>query len=286
MKPGIALITGCSTGIGRELAQQLAREGWTVYAGARRPEALQSLASDRLRPVRLDVNDAEQIAACLARIEQEAGRLDLLVNNAGYGAMGPVVEMPLEQVRRQFETNVFAPLALVQAALPLLARERGSLVVNIGSISGVLTTPFSGAYCATKAALHSLSDALRMELAPFGVRVLTVQPGAIQSEFGNNAQRNLAATLPASSRYEPLRPYIEARAQASQQGSTPTEAFVRELVRTIGQDSPPAVKRIGKGSTAFLLLKRLLPTRVLDRLLSRKFGLAGFTADATNRAPA
>jgi len=286
MKPGIALITGCSTGIGRELAQQLVRQGWTVYAGARRLESLQPLASDTLRPVQLDVNAPEQIAACLARIEQESGRLDLLVNNAGYGAMGPVVEMPLQQVRQQFETNVFAPLALAQAALPLLARERGSLVVNIGSISGVLTTPFSGVYCATKAALHSLSDALRMELAPFGVRVLTVQPGAIQSEFGNNAQRNLAATLPADSRYRPLRPYIEARAQASQQGSTPTEQFVRELVQTIAQEQPPAVKRIGKGSTAFLLLKRLLPTRLLDRILSRKFGLADYSADAAKRAPA
>ena len=286
MKPGIALITGCSTGIGRELAQQLVRQGWTVYAGARRPDTLQALASETLRPVELDVNAPEQIVACLARIEQEAGRLDLLVNNAGYGAMGPIVEMPIEQVRQQVETNVFAPLALVQAALPLLTRERGSLVVNIGSISGILTTPFSGAYCATKAALHSLSDALRLELAPFGVRVLTVQPGAIRSEFGNNAQRSLSATLPADSRYQPLRSYIEARAQASQQNGTPTEQFVGELVRLIGQESPPAVKRLGNGSTAFVLLKRLLPTRMLDKVLSRKFGLAGFSAEATARAPA
>lgn len=223
--------------------------------------------------MQLDVTAAEQITQCLARIEREAGRLDLLVNNAGYGAMGPLVEMPLTELRRQFETNVFAPVTMLQAALPLLQRSPSALVVNIGSISGVITTPFSSAYCATKAALHSLSDGLRMELAPFGVRVLTVQPGAIQSEFGNNAARSLVATLPANSRYLPLRSYIEARARASQQRSTPTGRFVRDLVKAIQSEPPPAVRRLGNGSTSLLLLKRLLPTRWLDRLLQRKFGL-------------
>lgn len=273
MKPGIALITGCSSGIGRELAQQLVQLGWTVYAGARNPDSLQALASERLIPLQLDVNAPEQLAQCFARLEQEAGRLDLLVNNAGYGAMGPVVEMPLEQVRRQFETNVFAPLALTQTMFPLLQQSDNSLVVNMGSISGIVTTPFSGAYCATKAALHSLSDALRMELAPFGIQVVTIQPGAIQSEFGNNAERSLASTLPADSRYQALRSYIDARARASQQNGTPTAKFVRELIKTISLDPPPPERRIGNGSTLLPMLKRVLPTRLLDRVLSRKFGL-------------
>lgn len=273
MDAQVALITGCSSGIGRELALQLVQQGWQVYAGARRLESLAALAGPRLLPVELDVNSPEQVAQCLARIETEAGRLDLLVNNAGYGAMGPIVEMPLAELRQQFETNVFAPLALVQAALPLLQRSGAPLVVNIGSISGIVTTPFSGAYCATKAALHSLSDALRLELAPFGVRVLTIKPGAIQSEFGNNAERSLAATLPAGSRYQPVRSYIEARARASQQNGTPTNQFVRELVKAIMAQPPPPERRLGNGSTALLLLKRLLPIRWLDRLLQRKFGL-------------
>lgn len=277
MRPGIALVTGCSSGIGLELAQQLVRQGWTVYAGARRPESLQALANERLLPVQLDVNAPEQIGQCFARIEREAGHLDLLVNNAGYGAMGPIVEMPLAELRRQFETNVFAPLALVQTLLPLLQKSGQARVVNIGSISGIVTTPFSGAYCATKAALHSLSDALRMELAPFGVRVVTIQPGAIRSEFGNNAERSLAATLPADSRYQPIRSYIEARARASQQNGTPTERFVRELIETVTAATPPSMKRIGNGSTLLPLLKRLLPERWLDRLLSRRFGLTGLS---------
>lgn len=271
MKPGVALITGCSSGIGRELAQQLVQQGWQVYAGARRPETLEAIASQQLLPVQLDVNSTEQVAQCVGRIETEVGRLDLLVNNAGYGAMGPVIEMPLAELRQQFETNVFAPLGLAQAALPLLLQSDAPLVVNIGSISGIVTTPFSGAYCATKAALHSLSDALRMELAPLGVQVMTIQPGAIQSEFGNNAERSLAATLPADSLYQPVRAFIDARARASQQNGTPTREFVQDLAKAI--DQQPPVRRLGRGSTSLPLLKRLLPVRWLDRLLSRRFGL-------------
>lgn len=273
MKAGVALITGCSSGIGRELAQQLVQLGWTVYAGARQPTALDALASERLIPLQLDVGDHAQMLACRSRLEQDAGRLDLLVNNAGYGAMGPAIEMPLEQVRQQFEVNVFAPLALAQVMLPLLEKSTQAMLVNIGSVSGVVTTPFSGAYCASKAALHSLSDALRMELEPLGIRVTTIQPGAIQSEFGNNAKRSLADTLPADSRYQALRPHIDARAMASQEGGTPTAEFVQALVKTISAQTPPAVKRLGKGGIALPLLKRMLPQKWLDKVLARRFGL-------------
>ncbi len=273
MKPGIALITGCSTGIGRELALQLVARGWTVYAGARRPEALSDIAGERLIPLELDVNDGAHIKGCLQRLESDCGRLDMLVNNAGYGAMGPIVEMPLEQMRRQFETNVYAPLVMAQTLLPLLERSDAALIVNIGSVSGILTTPFSGAYCASKAALHSISDALRMELAPFGIGVLTVQPGGIRSEFGNNAERSLAETLPADSRYNALRRYIEARARASQKNGTPTSEFVAQLVRALENPNRPAEVRIGNGSTTLPLMKRLLPLRRVDRILAKRFGL-------------
>src|SRR5690554_7534220 len=162
MQSKVALVTGCSSGIGRELALQLSQAGWHVYAGARRPQTLTGL-NERITPLELDVNKPSHLRHGVSVIEKQFGKLDLLVNNAGYGAMGPLVEMPLTELRRQFETNVFAPVTMLQAALPLLQRSPRALVVNIGSISGVITTPFSSAYCATKAALHSLSDGLRME---------------------------------------------------------------------------------------------------------------------------
>src|SRR5699024_2719613 len=268
-----ALITGCSTGIGRELAQQLHSKGWHVFVTARRLESLKEFEQQaRFTTVALEVNDKTQRDALLAFIEQH-GRLDLLVNNAGYGAMGPIIEMPESELKQQFATNVFAPLALAQLCFPLLRQSPKATIVNLGSVSGILTTPFSGAYCATKAALHSLSDALRMELAPFGIQVITIQPGAIESEFGNNASQSLLATLPKDSVYQPLKPFIEARANASQQNSTSTTAFVKQMVAAIEEANPKAETRIGSGSTALPLLQRLLPLKVGVGILTQMFGL-------------
>lgn len=268
-----ALITGCSTGIGRELAKQLHHKGWHVFVSARKIEALKEFENQaKFTVVALDVNDAAQRESLFAQLTQH-GRLDLLVNNAGYGAMGPMIEMPETELKQQFATNVFAPLALAQLCFPLLRQSSKATIVNLGSVSGILTTPFSGAYCATKAALHSISDALRMELAPFGIQVITIQPGAIESEFGNNATQSLLATLPENSVYQPLKPFIEARANASQQNSTSTAAFVKQMVAAIEEANPKAETRIGSGSTALPLLRRLLPLKVLDRILKKRFGL-------------
>src|SRR5690606_36680984 len=179
MQSRVALVTGCSSGIGRELAVQLSQAGWHVFAGARRPQTLMELSSERITPLELDLNKPSHLRHAVEVIEKEFSKLELLVNNAGYGAMGPLVEMPLEEVRRQFETNVFAPLALVQQLFPLLQASGNGQVINIGSVSGMPSTSLSGASCATKSACHSISDALCMELAPFNVDVITVQSGAI-----------------------------------------------------------------------------------------------------------
>lgn len=270
---GTALITGCSTGIGRELASQLHALGWTVFVTARKIEALSFFThQDGFIPVELDVNNPEQRVALAEQLHAH-GRLDLLVNNAGYGAMGPIIEMPAAELQLQFDTNVFAPVALAQLCFPLLRQSTKGRIVNLGSISGLVTTPFSGAYCATKSALHSLSDAMRMELAPFGIDVITIMPGAIASEFGNNAASSLANTLPSDSVYQPVKQYIEARANASQQNSTGTADFVAAMVKTITQEKPPAEQRIGNGSTTLPLLKKLLPLRWVDAILQKKFGL-------------
>jgi short-subunit dehydrogenase len=145
-------------------------------------------------------------------------------------------------------------------------------VVNIGSVSGITTTPFSGAYCATKAALHSLSDAQRMELAPFGIDVITVQPGAIESKFGDNSLNNVLQRITPKSLYAPLKEAIQARATASQDNPTPATEFAESLVEQL-LNNPKAVIRIGNGSFGLPLLKRWLPTTILDKILSKKFNL-------------
>lgn len=271
MNKPVALITGCSSGIGQALAQVCLDEGYTVYATARNPDSLAPLTERGAIAVPLDVNDAAQIAACSERLRSEAGRLDLLVNNAGYGAMGPVLDADRETLLKQFNTNVFAPLELVRAHADLL-RTAGGLIVNMGSVSGVTTTPFSGVYCASKAALHSLSDALRLELAPFGIQVLTVQPGAIASEFGNNA--DAAITLPEVSWFKPWEKAVRARAKASQKaGSTSARDFADELMVYIKRPLRPETALIGSGARGMVALKRWLPTSILDTRLRKRFEL-------------
>lgn len=271
MNQPVALITGCSSGIGQALAHACLDEGYQVWATARRPEALKELVARGAVAVALDVNSEEQLNACAERLQREAGRLDLLVNNAGYGAMGPVLDADRTTLLRQFDTNVFAPVQLVRATAGLLRESRG-LIVNIGSVSGVTTTPFSGVYCASKAALHALSDALRMELTPFGIGVLTVQPGAIASDFGNNA--SAAITLSEGSWFKPWEKAVQARAKASQKASsTSARDFARELMGYIKNPLRPEVALIGNGSRNMVRLKRWLPTSLLDAQLRKRFGL-------------
>ena len=266
------LTTGCSTGIGRALALACLERGDLVFATARKIESLSDIEHERLVPIALDVNDDAAIAKAMAIVTERVHHIDLLVNNAGYAAMGPVLELSHDKLLAQFETNVFAPLAVTRAALPLLRAANGAQVVNIGSVSGILTTPFSGAYCATKAALHSLSDAMRMELAPFKIRVITVQPGAIQSSFGENSLSSVSGLIAEDSLYEPVKADIEARAMASQQHPTTAADFCATLLRIL-KDNPGAVVRIGNGSMALPLMRRLFPISWLDAILSKKFGL-------------
>lgn len=275
------LITGCSSGIGRALCEKYLNQGFHVYASARNIHSLDDLTEhSELKKLALDVNSSSSIHNAIAHIKQDHNRLDVLINNAGYAAMGPLVDMPIEDLRAQFETNVFAPMELTKACLPLLMAKAedskhsssNAQVVNIGSVSGITTTPFSGAYCATKAALHSLSDAQRMELAPFDIDVITVQPGAIESKFGDNSLANVLQRITPDSLYAPLKDAIKARATASQDDPTPAAEFADILVEQL-LDKPKAVIRIGNGSFGLPLLKRWLPATILDKILSKKFSL-------------
>ncbi|WP_286715644.1 SDR family oxidoreductase [Thalassolituus sp. UBA2009] len=270
------LITGCSSGIGRALTEEFLRHGYLVYAAARNTDSLNNLTSTHLIPLQMDVNNTADIQQAAELIRERSGHLNCLINNAGYAAMGPVAELSSESLQQQFATNVFAPIALTKALLPLLQagqnEKHPAQVVNIGSVSGILTTPFSGAYCATKAALHALSDALRMELAPFNIQVITVQPGAIQSKFGDNSLANLGNLIQPDSLYAPLKKQIQARATASQDNPTPATDFARELMAQLLSQPDPVI-RIGNGSRALPFMKRWIPLALLDKILSKKFGL-------------
>lgn len=272
------LITGCSSGIGAALALELNARGHRVFATARRPESLIPLTEKGISTLALDVNDDASIALAVTAIEADTGHLDMLINNAGFSQVGAVLDLQRDDLRAQYETNVISPVAVTRAFLPLLraavAGKGAAAVVNVGSIVGLFTTPFAGAYCSSKAAIHSLSDALRMELAPFGIGVVMIQPGGVKSAFGDHAEE--ALQLPANSVYKPIEKHIRARAQAGQQGATPAPEFVKPVVDRLLQTPPPPIIRGGAGSTKFPLLKKLLPLKLFDFSLSKRFGLDGF----------
>ena len=269
------LITGCSSGIGAALAREFRRSGHRVYATARRRESLAALEAEGILGLALDVNDDASIAAALESVQCEVGHLDMLVNNAGFSQVGAVIDLEREHLRRQYETNVIAPMIVTGKAVPLLraavATHGSAVVANVGSIVGLFTTPFAAAYCSSKAAVHSLTDALRMELAPFGIHVLSVQPGGVRSSFGRHAEA--AIHLPEDSIYRPVEAGIRARAQAGQQGAMPAEAFVVPVAAALLRDPPPRVIRGGTNSLRLPLLKRLLPAAAFDAKLTKFFGL-------------
>lgn len=266
----VVLITGCSTGIGRALAEAFIANGDTVLATARNASTLTGLNCEHFA---LDVNDADSITALINNISQRYKQIDVLVNNAGVANMGPVASMPLNTLRQQLETNTIAPIAMLQASLPLLQASPKPMLVNVGSVSGILTTPFAGAYCASKRALHALSDALRMELAPLGIRVVTIQPGGVTSALGDNASAEVDSWLNEDNLYWPLRDDIIGRAKAQQEGATPADEFASQIVRKLSEAEPEPIIRAGAKSNLLPALERWVPTRKLDALLSKKFGL-------------
>lgn len=267
----VVLITGCGSGIGQALARAFHRSGQRVCATARRLDTLAPLQAEGIMVRALDVTDAAGLAALLESLGAEGFAVGTLVNNAGYGAMGPMLDVPQAEWQRQFDVNLFAPIALVRAVMPgMVARGRG-LIVNISSVSGVLTTPFAGPYCASKAAFNAATDALRLEAEPLGLRVVTVQPGGIQSSFGSNASNQVS--LASDSPYQAVREGVLARANESQSDASPAEVFAEQLVATLARADCPPIVRIGKKSSLMPWLKQWVPVRTLDRLLRKRFQL-------------
>src|SRR5919106_3182091 len=187
------LITGCSTGIGRATAEHLTDRGWTVYATARRSESIQDLAGRGCNTLALDVTDEGSMHAAVSAVEEAEGAVGVLVNNAGYSQSGAVETLSLDELRRQFETNVFGLIRMCQLVLPGMRRQRWGRIVNLSSMGGRLTFPGGGAYHATKHAVEALSDALRFEVRGFGVDVVVIEPGLIITQFGEAAGASLEA---------------------------------------------------------------------------------------------
>ncbi|GLJ43547.1 hypothetical protein SUGI_0905790 [Cryptomeria japonica] len=271
----VVLVTGCGKGgIGFEYCKHFAQMGCDVYASdVGSVENMQELTAQnaRIKTLCMDVTSDESVAAGVEEVVREAGRIDVVVNNAGVGATGPLAELPLAEVQRAWEINCLGHLRVVQTVVPHMVRRGHGTIVNVGSVVGAVSTPWAGAYCASKAALHAASEALRLELRPFGIRVVLVMPGAIRSNFGEaNLQRLRERKW---GLYAPFKEAILGRAVASQgANSTCPSAFASHIVAKVLMPRPP--RRIVFGRMAGLLgILSVAPLWLRDLYFSRRFGL-------------
>lgn len=272
--PPAVLVTGASSGIGRAASLTLAQRGYRVYAGVRRAEDGQDLsrhASGTLSPLYLDVTEPDMVAAAARRLESELGPDGLfgLVNNAGVVVAAPLEFVPLDEVREQFEVNVTGALAVTQSLLPLL-RRAGGRIVNIGSVSGSISTPFTGPYNASKFALRAMSDALRMELAPWGISVSIIEPGTVHTPMWKRSLGRiqvLERRLPskATALYGPV--FAKMRQFIEGARGVPPETVAALIVSVLRARRPRAYYPVGVDARLRLALERL-PTRLRDFLIA------------------
>jgi short-subunit dehydrogenase len=250
------LITGCSTGIGRATAERLAKRGLTVYATARKPEAIEDLKAAGCRTLALDVTDEESMQAAVAAVEQAEGAVGALVNNAGYSQSGAVETLPMDELRRQFETNVFGLVRMCQLVLPGMRKAGRGRIVNISSMGGKLVFPGGGAYHATKYAVEAISDAMRFEVRGFGVHVSIIEPGLIRTSFGETAVANNTAQA-----YEgPL----------AKLGAGP-DAVAKAIEKAITSRRPRTRYPVTASARFFMAQHAVLPDRAWDRVVGTSF---------------
>ena len=274
------LLTGASSGIGRATVLRLARRGGLVFAGVRRREDGDALVRDagpNVRPVILEVTSEISIAAARAQLEAQPGlQLDGIVNNAGIAVAAPLEILPLPELRRQFEVNFFGAIAVTQAFLPLLRRTRGR-VVNVSSIQGKFAAPFVGAYAASKFALEGASDALRLELRPFGVRVILIEPGAVKTPiWSRSSEASLAmlAGLPSGARlaYEGMIEKVTRVAAMIERQGTEPERVAAVIEHALFALRPRARYLVGTDARIRLAITRL-PEWLRDRIIARVIGI-------------
>jgi NAD(P)-dependent dehydrogenase (short-subunit alcohol dehydrogenase family) len=259
------LITGASSGIGEATAKGLLAAGHTVYAGARRVDRMQKLAAAGARLLALDVTDDASMTAAVETVLRDAGRIDVLVSNAGYGSYGALEDVSPEEARRQFDVNVFGLARLIQLVLPLMRAQRSGRIVNVSSIGGRFGEPFGAWYHATKFAVEGLSDSLRMELHPFGVDVVVIEPGAILTEWNAIARDGLLRWSGDGPYRDGARSHAKLLASADQ-GSMPSrpEIVAKTIVEAVQARRPKTRYATGGGAKTVLLLRRMLSDRAFD----------------------
>ncbi|MFD8725401.1 oxidoreductase [Streptomyces sp. NPDC059629] len=269
-----ALVTGASSGIGEATALKLQSLGYTVYGAARRTDRLQKLAEAGIRPLAMDVTDDDSMRTGIDRIVSETGRIDVLVNNAGYGSYGAIEDVPMSEARYQFDVNVFGAMRLAQLALPHMRAQRSGSVINVTSMGGKIHTPLGGWYHGTKFALEALSDCLRLETKPFGIDVVIIEPGGIATEWGSIAADGLrkASSDGAYARQaDAVATSMTSEANAKRMSSP--QVIADAIGKAVTARKPKTRYATGFGARPMIILRGLLSDRGFDSFISRATGL-------------
>jgi NAD(P)-dependent dehydrogenase (short-subunit alcohol dehydrogenase family) len=271
------LITGCSSGIGRTTAERLSARGFTVYASARRVDAIADLEARGCRTLALDVTDEDSMQAAVATVREEQGAVGALVNNAGYSQSGAVEEVPMAEVRRQFETNVFGLVRMCQLVLPGMRAQRHGRIVNVSSMGANFTFPGGGFYHATKYAVEAISDALRFEVKGFGIEVVIVQPGIIRTGFADAATDAIPTATAAEGPYAAFNAAVAGATQGvyetgplARLGGGP-ETVARAIERAISARSPKIRYRVTPSARLLVGQRALMSDGMWDRFLETQF---------------
>jgi short-subunit dehydrogenase len=265
----VAIITGASAGMGKSVAHILHDQGYIVYGAARRVEKMKDLEEKRMKIISLDLTDDSSIVEAVETVKKNEGRIDLLINNAGYGSYGSVEEVPIEEARRQFEVNIFGLGRLTQLVIPVMREQKSGRIVNISSMGGKIYTPFGAWYHATKHALEGWSDCLRIELKEFGIDVVVVEPGGIQTEWGNIAMEHLLATS-GSGPYANAVGKVMKGMENSSSKLTHVDVLGKEIAKAATENKPKTRYVKGYMAKPTLTLRRWFSDRTFDRILANQ----------------
>jgi short-subunit dehydrogenase len=267
MSNKVALITGASSGIGYATALEFKKKGFTVYGAARRVERMRELQKKGIHTISLDVTTDESMVNCVNSIIEKEGRIDVLVNNAGYGSYGAIEDVSLEEARRQVEINVFGLARMIQLVLPKMREHKYGKIANISSMGGRIWTPFGGWYHATKFAVEGFSDCLRMEVKLYGIDVIVVEPGGVASEWGSIAADNLIKASGKGVYAKEAIRTAEATKKTYAGNVTKPEVIAECILKAVTVKKPKTRYLLGSGAKLMVYMKKLLGDRLYDRIV-------------------
>ncbi|MCB9641411.1 MAG: oxidoreductase [Myxococcales bacterium] len=262
------LITGASSGMGKDFALRLLKEGYIVYGAARRVERMSDIVAAGGHALQMDVTSDESVQQGVQKMVQEQGRIDALINNAGYGSYGAIEDIPIDEARRQFEVNLFGLARITQLVLPHMRKQHAGKIINISSMGGKLYTPLGGWYNATKHALEGFSDCLRFETEQFGIDVVVIEPGSIESEWGGIAVDS-AMKYSGQTAYAPLAQSFKSLSEGGSVRPSPPKVITDLVVKALRAKKPKTRYVAGAAAKPFMFLRRWVSDRAFDKILHR-----------------